>query len=179
MLVEHFWIQQNLSLPPCASQPSQPTPSLPVAILMPRKRSDSVFNISQQSFHNSLCGSSPLQKKACLHSSADFNLCLTQQSFILILVLSCEPSVNCFTCLSLQVHLLESFVHTFREGDGTPLQYSWLENPMDGGASWAAVHGVANGQTQLSDWTCMHAHGCCHQSFLRWPCTTHKYSTEG
>ena len=30
-----------------------------------------------------------------------------------------------------------------REGNGTPLQYSCLENPMDGGAWWAAVHGVA------------------------------------
>ena len=29
------------------------------------------------------------------------------------------------------------------EGDGTPLQYSCLENPMDRGAWWAAVHGVA------------------------------------
>ena len=124
----------KISLPPCAIQPSQPTPSLPIAILMPCKQSDSVFNISEQSFNNSLCGSSPLQKKACLHSSADFNLCLTQQSFILILVLSCGPSVNCFTCLSLQVHLLESFVHTFGEGNGTPLQHSCLENPVDGGA---------------------------------------------
>ena len=39
------------------------------------------------------------------------------------------------------------------EGNGTPLQYSWLENPMHGGAWWAAVHGVAGGQTQLSDFT--------------------------
>ena len=31
----------------------------------------------------------------------------------------------------------------FREGNGTPLQYSCLENPMDGGSWWAAVHGVA------------------------------------
>ena len=30
----------------------------------------------------------------------------------------------------------------FREGNGTPPQHSWLENPMDGGAWWAAVHGV-------------------------------------
>ena len=29
------------------------------------------------------------------------------------------------------------------EGNGTPLQYSCLENPMDGGAWWAAIHGVA------------------------------------
>ena len=37
------------------------------------------------------------------------------------------------------------------EGNGTPLQYSCLENPMDGGAWWAEVHGVAKSQTQLSD----------------------------
>ena len=39
------------------------------------------------------------------------------------------------------------------EGNGTPLQYSCLENPMDRGAWWAAVHGVAEGQTRLSDFT--------------------------
>ena len=39
------------------------------------------------------------------------------------------------------------------EGDGTPLQYSCLENPMDGGAWQAAVHGVTTSQTQLSDFT--------------------------
>ena len=39
------------------------------------------------------------------------------------------------------------------EGNGTPLQYSCLENPMDGGAWWAAVHGFAEGQTRLSDFT--------------------------
>ena len=38
-------------------------------------------------------------------------------------------------------------------GDGTPLQYSRLENPMDGGAWWAAVHGVAKSWTRLSDFT--------------------------
>ena len=35
------------------------------------------------------------------------------------------------------------------EGNGNPLQYSCLENPMDGGAWWAAVHGVAKSRTQL------------------------------
>ena len=39
------------------------------------------------------------------------------------------------------------------EGNGIPLQYSCLENPMDRGAWWAAVHGVAKSQTQLSDFT--------------------------
>ena len=41
----------------------------------------------------------------------------------------------------------------FGEGDGIPLQYSCLENPMDGGAWWAAVHGVAKSRTRLSDFT--------------------------
>ena len=36
------------------------------------------------------------------------------------------------------------------EGNGTPLQYSCLENPKDGGAWWAAVHGVAKSRTRLS-----------------------------
>ena len=39
------------------------------------------------------------------------------------------------------------------EGDGIPLQYSYLKNPMDGGAWWATVHGVAKSQTWLSDFT--------------------------
>ena len=40
-----------------------------------------------------------------------------------------------------------------REGNGTSLQYSCLENPMDGGAQKAAVQGVAEGPTRLSDFT--------------------------
>ena len=40
------------------------------------------------------------------------------------------------------------------EGDGTPLQYSCLENPMDGGAWWAAVYGVAQSWTRLSSGAC-------------------------
>ena len=39
------------------------------------------------------------------------------------------------------------------EGDGTPLQYSCLENPMDGGVWWATVHEVAKSRTRLSDFT--------------------------
>ena len=39
------------------------------------------------------------------------------------------------------------------EGNGNPLQYSYLENPMDGGAWWAIVHRVAKSQTRLSDFT--------------------------
>ena len=42
------------------------------------------------------------------------------------------------------------------EGNGNPLQYSCLENPMDGGAWWAIVHGVAKSWTRLSDFTFTH-----------------------
>ena len=42
------------------------------------------------------------------------------------------------------------------EGNGNPLQYSCLENPMDGGAWWATVHGVAMSRTRLSDFTSLH-----------------------
>ena len=60
------------------------------------------------------------------------------------------------------------------EGNGTPLQYSCLENPMDGGAWWAAVHGVAQSQTRLSDFTfTFHFHAlenemAIHSSVLAW-----------
>ena len=61
-----------------------------------------------------------------------------------------------------------------REGNGTPLQYSCLENPMDGGAWWAAGHGVAKSRTWLSDFTFIfHLHALekemtTHSSILAW-----------
>ena len=60
------------------------------------------------------------------------------------------------------------------EGTGTPLQYSCLENPMDGGAWWAAVHGVTESQTRLSIFTfTFHFHTlekemASHSSVLAW-----------
>ena len=39
------------------------------------------------------------------------------------------------------------------EGNGNPLQYSYLENPMDGGAWWATVHRFAKSRARLSDFT--------------------------
>ena len=39
------------------------------------------------------------------------------------------------------------------EGDSSPLQYSCLENPMDGGAWWATIHGVTKSRTEMSDFT--------------------------
>ena len=42
---------------------------------------------------------------------------------------------------------IQELVQEFGEGSSTPLQYSCLENPMDGGAWWAAVYGVAESDT--------------------------------
>ena len=64
--------------------------------------------------------------------------------------------------------------NSFREGDGTPLQCSCLENPMDGGAWWAAVHGVVKRRTWLGDFTfTFHFHAlekemATHSSVLAW-----------
>ena len=60
------------------------------------------------------------------------------------------------------------------EGNGTPLQDSCLENPMDGGAWWAAVHRVTKSRARLSDFTLtFHFHGlekemATHSSVLAW-----------
>ena len=60
------------------------------------------------------------------------------------------------------------------EGSGTPLQYSCLENPMDRGAWWAAVHGFAKSRTRLSDFTfTFHFHAlekemATHSGVLAW-----------
>ena len=54
------------------------------------------------------------------------------------------------------------------EGNGTPLQYSCLENPMNGGAWKTAVHGVAEGRTQLSDFTLLEKETATHSSVLAW-----------
>ena len=73
----------------------------------------------------------------------------------------------------LQSHILNSS-YPVVEGNGTPLQYSCLENPMDGGAWWATIHGVAKSQTRLSDFIfTFHFHAlekemATHSSVLAW-----------
>ena len=81
-----------------------------------------------------------------------------------------------YECVS--EYILYSFVFFWasynREGDGTLLQYSCLENPMDGGAWRAAVHGVAKSRTRLSTLTfTFHFHAlekemATHSSVLAW-----------
>ena len=76
---------------------------------------------------------------------------------------SCHPPLRIKVYLALY----------FREGNGNPLQYCCLENPMDRGAWWAAVHGVVKSRTRLSDFTfTFHFHAmketATHSSVLAW-----------
>ena len=71
-----------------------------------------------------------------------------------------QPSVqskftyNFTVCMYMYKLININIIYMFiGEGNGTPLQYSCLENPMDGGAWKAAVRGVAKSQTRLSDFT--------------------------
>ena len=63
-----------------------------------------------------------------------------------------EPGRLQFMGLQSQTRL-SNFTFIHREGNGNPLQYSCLENTMDGGAWWATVHGVAKSWTRLSNFT--------------------------
>ena len=77
-----------------------------------------------------------------------------------ISLLLCPPSLITSLMQTRQQWKIKRSKNYNREGNGTPLQYSCLENPMDGGAWWAAVHGVArvrhNWATSLSLFTLMH-----------------------
>ena len=74
----------------------------------------------------------------------------------------------------LALHFFSQVIIHIGEGNDTSLQYSCLENPMDGGAWWAAVHGVAKSRTRLSDFTfTFHFHSlekemATHSSVLAW-----------
>ena len=80
---------------------------------------------------------------------------------------------TCYLYVNTNLNVKTYLDKTNREGNGTPLQYSCLENPMNGGAWWAAVHGVAKSRTGLSDFTfTFHFHAledmATHSSVLAW-----------
>ena len=72
------------------------------------------------------------------------------------------------------VHVAQDMASSSGEGNGTPLHYCCLENPMNGGAWKAAVHGVTDGRTWLSNFTfTFHFHAlekemATHSSVLAW-----------
>ena len=105
---------------------------------------------------------------ACVESSLVLlEECVCYDKCVILLAFALLHSVlQGQICLLLQVSL--------GEGNGTPLQYSCLENPMDGGAWWATVHGVVKSQTRLSNLTfTFHFHAlekemATHSSVLAW-----------
>ena len=87
----------------------------------------------------------------------------------------CSTKVSfCMLSIGHGLHELRQCVIYFGEGNGNPLQYSCLENPMDRGAWWAAVHGVAKSRARLSDFALtFHFHAlekemATHSSVLTW-----------
>ena len=85
-----------------------------------------------------------------------------------------ERTIACFPDRGWLSKIRAIYICPFGEGDGTPLQYSCLKNPMDRGAWWASVHGVAKSQTQLSDFTftfhfqALEKEMATHSSVLAW-----------
>ena len=79
-----------------------------------------------------------------------------------------------FSSIVLMLFYLPTLMHFSGEENGNPLQCSCLENPMDGGPCWAAIHGVAKSQTRLNDFTwTFHFHAlekemATHSSVLAW-----------
>ena len=71
-------------------------------------------------------------------------------------------------------YIFRIWQHLDGEGNGTPLQYFCLENPVDGGAWWAAVHGVAKSRTRLNNFTftfhfyALEKETATHSSVLAW-----------
>ena len=90
---------------------------------------------------------------SCRGSYVASDVCLLRSSQIGPGPLGCaRPSCR----RALPPAIFPALVLSSGEGNGTPLQYSCLENPMDGGAWWATVHGIARSRTRLSNFTFMH-----------------------
>ena len=70
----------------------------------------------------------------------------------------CGSKVKAFACNVGDLSLIPGSGRSPGEGNGNPLQYCCLENPMDGGAWWATVHRVAKSRTRLSTLACTHMH---------------------
>ena len=110
----------------------------------------------------------------CLISFKKLLNSFPKQLYYLRVQTKISVSVTPATFLKFDVVNLFFFHFNLCSGNGTPLQYSCLENPMDGGAWWAAVHGVATSLTRLSSFTfTFHFHAlekemAIHSSVLAW-----------
>ena len=86
----------------------------------------------------------------CIH----YIICFIYFFFLLIIIFSSWFNFDYIISYLLRIN--------FGEGNGNPLQYFCLENYMDGGAWWAAVHGITKGRRWLSDFTTSRRINLCH-----------------
>ena len=106
--------------------------------------------------------------RLCLLFFNLLSLCFSDLIIIIVL------ASNSLSLLYAQICLWIPLVTFSREGSGTPLQYSCLENSMNGRAWWAAIHGVTRSQARLSDFAfTFHFHAlekemATHSSVLAW-----------
>ena len=106
------------------------------------------------------------------HEKQPFDqICIGGTAYLKVNIFIWLTTLEIFPLFLKYMYLIDFF---FGEGNGTPFQYSCLENPMDGGAWWAAVYGVARSRTRLSDFTfTFHFHAlekemATHSSVLAW-----------
>ena len=143
-----------------------PTPAKHIHICGPRRF---IFTTSlwasEQAKLNSFLGSSHI-------SFLEVIIILTFSRLILIVEMFCLLS-NYVVGITDFSFSISKIYKGFGEGDGTPL-LSCLENPMDGGAWWAAVHGVTKSRTRLGDFTftfnfhALEKEMATHSSVLAW-----------
>ena len=91
-----------------------------------------------------------------IHSTCSQSMCWCWCLVIQSCPVFCDPlaqMIKASMCNVGDLHSIPRSERSPREGNGNPLQYSCLENPMDGGAWQATVHGVAKSWTQLNDFT--------------------------
>ena len=104
------------------------------------------------------CGPGRTTHQGCI-SYMDSRVILTKTG-ITALFLESKTCAEILTASGSDIQNIKEFSRSTQvysgEGNGNPLQYSYLENPMDRGAWWATVHGVAKSWTRLSDFTSLH-----------------------
>ena len=102
----------------------------------------------------SLCPASfCTQGQTCLLLQISFDFLLLHFSTLWWKGFPASSEVKASACNAQELGSIPGLGRSPGQGNGNPLQYSCLENPMDRGAWWATLHGVAKSWTQLSDFT--------------------------